>query len=84
MWRLIYEEKFGRQFGSDNDGFGFTRIELLPEHCNVVLVSGCDDTCPRRVKQDCVPGKFDLYSRRNYDLRIQITQQVETCRRRRG
>jgi len=74
---LIDEQKLSLQFGGDNDGFGFTRIELLPEHRNVVLVSGCDDTCPRRVKLDCVPEEFALYTRRNYDLRIQITKQVE-------
>ena len=49
----------------------------LPEHRNLVLVLGCDDTNPRPVKLDCVPGEFALYRWRNYDLRIQITQQVE-------
>ena len=56
---------------------GFGKYELLPERRNVVLVLGCDDTCPRQVKLDSVPREFALYSRRHDDLRIEITQQVE-------
>jgi hypothetical protein len=74
---FIDEQKVGLQFGGYNDGFRFTWIELLPERRNLVLVLGCDDTNPRPVKLDCVPGEFALDRWRNYDLRIQITQQVE-------
>jgi len=44
---LIDEQKLSLQFGCDNDGFGFTWIEFPPEHRNVVLVLGCNDTCLR-------------------------------------
>src|SRR2546425_6565930 len=31
----------------------YTAVTLLPEHRNVVLVLGRDDTCPQLIKLDC-------------------------------
>ena len=53
------------------------RIELRAEHRNFILVTGRDDTRPRKVKLDSVPQEFLLYCRGNYHLNVKTTQQVE-------
>ena len=71
----------GQQEEQQVDGEGLRQelqwIELLTERRNVLLVFGFDDTSPRLVKLNSVPRKFPLDSRRDDDLRVQITQEVE-------
>jgi hypothetical protein len=49
---LVDKKKPGRYLGGDNDGFGFTWVELFAKCRNAVPVLGYDDAHPQGVEID--------------------------------